>query len=556
MNTPPRILLTSIFKPCGVDDMYGRKENIAELFHNQLTLAQGIFSIRQRFPSLGLHVIAANINAPTTILDWPTLNRFKKELEKGYDWIGISFIQPNFNKARKMVEVIREISPKSRVILGGFGTAIDGIENYIDADEVCKGEGIRFMKNLLGEPQEFTFKHPIVGSRVIRLMGVPLDMYQAMLATGLGCTYGCEFCSTSHYFKCVHIPFMRTGREIFNEMVRQETLSGAANFSLVGDENFLCDRERILELHKYMKESGKLYTISIAFASADLLNKYDPDMLAEMGDATYWIGAESKFRIFPKNKGIDMAALVKELNRWGIKTIISMILCLECHTQENIQEDIDYLISLKPTYSQFGLLSPAYGTPLWRRMEREKRILYWIPIEDRHALKYTWFQHPHFTPYQAEKIQKEAYIKEYHSLGPSLVRWIDTNVLAYSTLSRSKSIILQRRAEMLKTQFGLYHAILWASERLVPTPRMSSLVRDVQKKLEEVNGKARWSEIKGLALYIMGKAEEIRTSLFTDVIQPKTELTHYNNGINMSLSLKGITKHFPSPRMGEGRGEG
>ena len=163
-------------------------------------------------------------------------------------------------------------------------------------------------------------------------------------------------------------------------------------------------------------------------------------------------------------------------------------------------------------------------------MEREKRILYWIPIEDRHALKYTWFQHPHFTPYEAEKVQREAYLKEYHSLGPSLIRWIDTNVLAYSTLSRSKRTILQRRAERLKSQFGLYHAILWASERLVPTSHMSSLVRDVQKKLEEVDGKASWSAIKGLALYIMGKAEEIRTSLFTDVIQPKTELTHYVNG--------------------------
>ena len=32
-----RILLTGVFGPFGVDDAYGRKENIMELFHYQVT---------------------------------------------------------------------------------------------------------------------------------------------------------------------------------------------------------------------------------------------------------------------------------------------------------------------------------------------------------------------------------------------------------------------------------------------------------------------------------------------------------------------------------------
>jgi len=528
MNNPPRILLTSIFKPCGVDDMYGRKENISELFHNQITHRQGIFSFRQRFPNLGIHVIASNIQAPVTVLDWPSLERFRREVRKGYDWVGISFIQPNLNKARKMVEVVREESPRSRVVIGGFGTAIEGIEKYIPADEICRGEGIRFMRNLLREPPEFAFRHPTVGARVFRLLGVPLNIYQSTLATGLGCTYGCEFCVTSHYFNCAHIPFMRTGREIFNEMTRQEALTGATHFSLVGDENFLLDRKRILELHRCMKESEKLYTISIAFASADVLKGYDPQMLAEMGDTTYWIGVESKFQTFPKNRGVDIAGLVKDLNRWGIKTILSMILFLDCHTQDNIYEDIDYLISLRPTYSQFALLSPVYGTPLWSRMEREDRILHEIPMEDRHAFKYLWFRHPHFSPYKAGEIQNEAYLRDYHELGPSLVRWIETNILSYPALRSSKSPILQRRAERLRAQFGLYHAILWASERLVPTHKMKQRVAEVRRELEGMEKKSLWRDFEGLGLFLIARADELRTSLLGDVIQPRTELTHYN----------------------------
>ena len=45
---PPRVLLSSVFKPFGVDGIYGRKESKIELFHNQLTKAQGVFSLRDR----------------------------------------------------------------------------------------------------------------------------------------------------------------------------------------------------------------------------------------------------------------------------------------------------------------------------------------------------------------------------------------------------------------------------------------------------------------------------------------------------------------------------
>ena len=47
-----KVLLTSVFGPYGVDDAYGRKENIMELFHNQVTREQGLFSLRfQRLPA-------------------------------------------------------------------------------------------------------------------------------------------------------------------------------------------------------------------------------------------------------------------------------------------------------------------------------------------------------------------------------------------------------------------------------------------------------------------------------------------------------------------------
>ena len=77
-----KLLLTSVFGPYGIDDEYGVKENLMELFHNQVTKEQGIFSYRFNHNSQGLHFLANNIDIPTTVLDFPSLARFKKELKK------------------------------------------------------------------------------------------------------------------------------------------------------------------------------------------------------------------------------------------------------------------------------------------------------------------------------------------------------------------------------------------------------------------------------------------------------------------------------------------
>jgi hypothetical protein len=141
-DRPQRILLSGVFGPFGVDDAYGRKENIMELFHNQVTKAQDLGSWRYHHRSYGLYFLAANIDASVTVLDFPSRKRFMNELEKGYDVVGISFITPNFIKAKEMARLTRRISPESTIVLGGHGAAIEGVEDLIDCDHVVKGEGI------------------------------------------------------------------------------------------------------------------------------------------------------------------------------------------------------------------------------------------------------------------------------------------------------------------------------------------------------------------------------------------------------------------------------
>src|SRR6201988_5572075 len=138
-----RILLSSVFGPYAQDDEFGsRAINPMELYHNQVTRAQGSFSLRMFHRSWGIMMIQENISAPCSVLDFPTREAFARELTTHhYDIVGISSIIVNVLKVREMCRIVRELSPNSKIVVGGQVAAVPGLENMIDAAHIVPGEG-------------------------------------------------------------------------------------------------------------------------------------------------------------------------------------------------------------------------------------------------------------------------------------------------------------------------------------------------------------------------------------------------------------------------------
>ena len=524
-----KVLLTSAFKPFGVDNMYSRRESKIELYHNQLTKAQGVYSMRAFMNTYGLHAIANNIDTPATVLDFPTLERFKDEVKKGYDVIGIGSIAPNFQKVKRMVEEAREISPRSKIVIGGFCATIPDIEKMLGVDHVCVGEGISFMRDLLGEPPDFMFKNPDVFAESREILGVPIrGVRNPHIIVGLGCSYGCDFCCPSHFFGRKHIRFYKSGERLFEEMVRVERVFKSNMICFIGDDNFLLDLKRAEQLRQKVVESGRIFNLMI-FGSANLALKFGPEKLAEMGVGVIWIGRESRFSDYGKNREIDMPALVADLRRHGIKTILSSILLLDEHNRENIMEDVDDHLQARPAFSQFSHFSPGPGTPLYDRLDEEKRILTAVPFEEWHAFKQPWFIHPEFDLLTAENIQEEAYQRDFHELGPSLLRFIEADLEGWKHLKESDKPHLRKRADWLASNMWKYRAVLFGMEHLVPTEKMRDMVRKTRSDIEAHFGRTTALErFLGAGFLIFGKARELRTSLWGDALQPPTRVVHYN----------------------------
>ena len=522
-----KVLLTSVFGPFAVDDEYGQKSCRMELFHNQVTREQGVFSIRMFHPSFGLHFLAQNISPPTTVLDFPSEARFVEELRQGYDVVGISFIVPNFLRAKRMAELVRRHSPRSKIVLGGHGTPLPEVAGEIPHDEVCIGEGVRWLRGFFGEDPDRPIKHPILADSFGgRIMGVPVTDSAGHLTPGLGCPNACFFCLPSQFFGNKYLPYLETGQDMFDVCVAIEKALGFRKFYVM-DENFLKYPERAYELADLMAKHGKAYRFSI-FSSAENIKKVGIDFLLRLGVISVWLGVESKFEIFAKNRGVDFPSLVSELRNHGILVLTSAILFLDQHDHDSLWEDIRFTVGLKPDLIQFMQLGPAPNSPIFRKYSAEGRIMKGVPYQEWHGQGRIWFEHPHFTREESERLLDEAFHYEYDTLGPSLIRMYETLARGYRTLDGSGDPVIARRRESLRRRASKFRPFLAAAKHHAHNEASRDLVARVTAEYNDLFGPMTLKQhAQSQVVRAFAAREARRVEAGRNVYQPRTIVTRY-----------------------------
>ncbi len=491
-----RILLSSVFGPYAQDDEFGsRSINPMELYHNQVTRAQGSFSLRMFHRSWGIMLIQANISAPCSVLDFPTREAFARELTTNhYDVVGISSIIVNVGKVREMCRMVRELSPDSVIVVGGHVAAIPGVEAMIDADHIVRGEGISWMRRYVGEDEHAPIHHPaIVSGLQTRIMGVRLPQRKggtaATIIPSVGCPMGCNFCTTSAFFggKGKFVNFYESGDELFEVMCRIESELKVHSF-FVMDENFLLHRTRAMRLLDRMKQAGKSWELSV-FASANAIRKYNMLELVELGISWVWMGLESPKSTYSKLRGADIGQLTRELREHGIRVQGSTIIGLEHHTPDNIVEEIESAVGCQTDFHQFMLYTPVPGTPLYQEMADQGRLLKDVDLADTHGQYKFNFRHGAISREDSKRFLDWAFWRDFERNGPSLYRMCQTMLQGWQRYKDyPDSRVRERFTREVRKLSGAYNAALWVMEREFKkvnrsvSERIHELRREVEKE--------------------------------------------------------------------------
>ncbi|HEV2395579.1 MAG TPA: B12-binding domain-containing radical SAM protein [Candidatus Sulfotelmatobacter sp.] len=497
-GTHARILLSSVFGPYAQDDEFGsRSINPMELYHNQVTRAQGSFSLRMFHRSWGIMLIQANISAPCTVLDFPTRDAFARELTAHhYDIVGISSIIVNVAKVREMCRMIRKLSPHSKIVIGGHVSAIPGIEKLIDADHIVRGEGVSWMRRYLGEDERAPINHPpIVSGLRTRIMGIRLPERKgataATIIPSVGCPMGCNFCTTSAFFggKGKFVNFFETGDELFEVMQHMENELKVHSF-FVMDENFLLHRDRAMRLLERMKAAHKPWTMAV-FASANAIRKYSMQELVDLGVSWLWMGLESPRAGYSKLNGTDTRQLTRELREHGIRVQGSTIIGLEHHTPDNIIQEIEHAVSHDTDFHQFMLYTPVPGTPLYQQMSEEGRMLRDVDYADVHGQFKFNFKHAAISRDDSKRFLDWAFWRDFETNGPSLYRIARTLLTGWKRYKDwPDTRVRERFAHEMQRLSGIYSSALWAMEhqfRKVDA-KVSEEIRSLREEFRRESG--------------------------------------------------------------------
>ena len=522
-GTRARILLASVFGPYARDDVYGsRAVNPMELYQNQVTRVQGGFSLRMFHRSFALLMLQANIEAPCTVLDFASRERFIRELQATpYDVIGIGAILPNIGKVKEMCRLIRKHQPRATIVVGGHIANYAELPQAIEADHIVRGDGIAWFRQYLGQPLDAPVNHPAVpsafGARILgtTLRDKPGDT-AAILIPSVGCPVGCNFCSTSALFggKGHFINFYKTGDELFTVMLDLEQRLKVRSFFIL-DENFLLHRRRALRLLELMQAHGKSWMLNV-FSSARVLRSYTMEQLVGLGIGWVWMGIEGQNSRYRKLEDVDTRDLVKDLQSHGIRVLGSSIIGLEDHTPENIDDVIAHAVSHGTDFHQFMLYTPVPGTPLHNVHRQNGTLLSEadFPLADTHGQYRFNYRHAHIKAGQEEGFLLRAFKRDFHENGPSLGRLIRTMLTGWQRYKTHPDTRLRDRyAREVAPLRATYAGAVWAMKQYYRDSR--PMFRRMQDLLSDIYREFGWqtrmaAPLIGAFIYVRLLREERR----------------------------------------------
>ena len=500
-----------------------------ELLYRQVTRAQGIFSPRTVNIQFGLEYIAENLDAPTVVLQYPSKSELIRELKKGYDYVGISFIMAVMHKMKETVALIRQYAPNSKIVLGGYGTVLKDEVLKPYGDYFCREEGVAYFRRLLGEPEiPMPYKHPLLVSW-LKVFGWKVSGTGKIFA-GLGCPNGCDFCCTSHFFSRKHIKLLPTGKDIYAVAERYLDMDPSLVFLII-DEDFLLNKKRAMEFRDCVIRSGKTLSI-FAFSSIKAISQYTVEEILEMGIDGFWIGYEGTESNYAKQQGRPVPEILTEFREHGITVLTSMIVGFDYQNREVVAKELDGLMQLKPSLAQFLIYGPVPGTPFYERIIKENLLQdHYTSDKDlfyRRADGFrTMIKHPTLSAEEIEDIQTWCFEEDYQRLGPSIYRVLESRLLGYKKLKHSPNPLLRAKAEYYAKELRYAYPVFLAGRLFGPNAAVrrwiGELERGIQAELGQPDFVQRWKSVLALAA-----AGWTKLTLDLDLFQhPKLKRTTY-----------------------------
>jgi radical SAM superfamily enzyme YgiQ (UPF0313 family) len=288
--------------------------------------------------------------------------------------------------ARRAYQIASEYRRRGvPVVMGGFHATLASEEVLDYADTIVVGEAEGCWPGLLDDfrsgrmkPLYRSEKRPDI-SKAMPDRSIFKDrdyLPVGLVEASRGCTYRCDFCSISSFFNGSQN--WRDTETIVEDIKRVHKARKAVFFV---DDNIISHSGRTKELCK------ALIPLNIKWiCQADITATHDEEMLALMhrsGCQGLLVGFESlnAKNLVAMNKKHNMAyggvtEAIRKFHKHNIRLYATFVFGGDYDTIGSFRETIDFCIQHGIFMVAFNNLTPFPGTPLYRRLEAEEKLLF------------------------------------------------------------------------------------------------------------------------------------------------------------------------------------
>jgi radical SAM superfamily enzyme YgiQ (UPF0313 family) len=210
----------------------------------------------------------------------------------------------------------------------------------------------------------------------------PHDYASMSLQFSRGCPFNCEFCDIIQMFG--RVPRTKTPAQFIEEMDALYA-TGYRGQLFVVDDNFIANRKVVKnllrEIVSWQRERKYPYLL-FTEASVDLAA--DDELLllmAQAGFTSVFLGIESSdpatLRAANKKQNLrgDLDESVRKIQNAGIEVMAGFILGFDTDSADVFDRQLDFIQRNGIAQSMVGLLAAMPNTDLYRRLEREGRLV-------------------------------------------------------------------------------------------------------------------------------------------------------------------------------------
>jgi hopanoid C-2 methylase len=211
------------------------------------------------------------------------------------------------------------------------------------------------------------------------------DIQQYFLASvqfSSGCPYRCEFCDIPELYG--RNPRLKTPEQVCREL-DAIVAAGPPGAIYFVDDNFIGNQKATLDLLPHLVEWQRRNGYRVRFACEATLNiAQNRKVLELMREAffhTIFVGIETPDpealhgMVKDQNLRLPILEAVAILNSYGMEVVSGIIMGLDQDTERTADDILAFIEAAKMPMLTINLLYALPKTPLWRRLEKEGRIL-------------------------------------------------------------------------------------------------------------------------------------------------------------------------------------